>query len=89
MIATDLTNSNRVPTRFALSIVIPVYNGASSIADLVTALEDLTIAGGHELILVNDGSPVIALQSVTRFSTRRVCPLHSSILRATTVSTMR
>jgi glycosyltransferase involved in cell wall biosynthesis len=56
MIATDLTNSNRVPTRFALSIVIPVYNGASSIADLVTALEDLSIVGGHEIVLVNDGS---------------------------------
>jgi glycosyltransferase involved in cell wall biosynthesis len=56
MIETDLTNSNRVPTSFALSIVIPVYNGASSIADLITALEDLTIVGGHEIVLVNDGS---------------------------------
>jgi glycosyltransferase involved in cell wall biosynthesis len=42
--------------RLALTIVIPVYNGASSIADLVGALEDLPIAGGHEIILVNDGS---------------------------------
>jgi undecaprenyl-phosphate 4-deoxy-4-formamido-L-arabinose transferase len=40
-----------------LSIVIPVYNGASSIAELVRALEDLPIEGGHEIILVNDGSP--------------------------------
>jgi len=44
------------PPRFALTIVIPVYNGASSIADLVGALEHLSIAGGHEIILVNDGS---------------------------------
>lgn len=42
--------------RLALSIVIPVYNGASSIAELVGGLEDLPIAGGHEIILVNDGS---------------------------------
>jgi undecaprenyl-phosphate 4-deoxy-4-formamido-L-arabinose transferase len=42
--------------RFALSIVVPVYNGASSIADLVCALEKLPIAGGHEIVLVNDGS---------------------------------
>jgi glycosyltransferase involved in cell wall biosynthesis len=56
MTETDLTNSNCVPTSFALSIVIPVYNGASSIADLVAALEDLTITGGHEIVLVNDGS---------------------------------
>src|ERR1700758_2316139 len=41
----------------ALSIVIPVYNGAASIAELVHALEELRIEGGHEIILVNDGSP--------------------------------
>src|ERR1700693_1439582 len=45
------------PPRFALSIVIPVYNGASSIAELVGALEQLAIPGGHEIVLVNDGSP--------------------------------
>ena len=42
--------------QLALSIVIPVYNGAGSIAELVGALEDLPIAGGHEIVLVNDGS---------------------------------
>jgi glycosyltransferase involved in cell wall biosynthesis len=40
----------------ALSIVIPVYNGAHSIGELVAVLEDLSIAGGHEIILVDDGS---------------------------------
>lgn len=49
----DLETMARRP---ALSIVIPVYNGASSIADLVHALENLSIAGGHEIVLVNDGS---------------------------------
>ena len=49
----DLTT---VPGHLALSIVIPVYNGASSIAHLVCALENLSIAGGHEIVLVNDGS---------------------------------
>jgi glycosyltransferase involved in cell wall biosynthesis len=42
---------------FALSIVIPVYNGAKSIAELVHALETLDIEGCHEIVLVNDGSP--------------------------------
>ncbi len=42
---------------FALSVVIPVYNGAKSIAELVHALEGLDIDGGHEIVLVNDGSP--------------------------------
>ncbi len=41
----------------ALSIVIPVYRGADSVGELVGALEQLEIAGGHEIVLVNDGSP--------------------------------
>ena len=49
-------NLETVPHRLALSIVIPVYNGATSIADLVRTLENLSIAGGHEIVLVNDGS---------------------------------
>jgi undecaprenyl-phosphate 4-deoxy-4-formamido-L-arabinose transferase len=40
----------------ALSIVIPVYNGARSIPELIDALANLSIGGGHEIILVNDGS---------------------------------
>lgn len=42
---------------FALSIVIPVYRGARSIGTLVDALAQIRIDGGHEVILVNDGSP--------------------------------
>jgi undecaprenyl-phosphate 4-deoxy-4-formamido-L-arabinose transferase len=42
---------------FTLSVVIPVYNGAKSIGELVQALEGLDIEGGHEIVLVNDGSP--------------------------------
>jgi len=49
-------NLEILPHRLALSIVIPVYNGATNIADLVHALENLSIAGGHEIVLVNDGS---------------------------------
>jgi undecaprenyl-phosphate 4-deoxy-4-formamido-L-arabinose transferase len=41
---------------FALSVVIPVYNGAGSIGELVAALEALDVPGGHEIILVNDCS---------------------------------
>lgn len=40
-----------------LSVVIPVYGGAESIELLVKALAKLEIAGGLELILVNDASP--------------------------------
>ena len=40
----------------ALSILIPVYNSASTLPSLVAQLSALVIPGGHELILVNDGS---------------------------------
>jgi undecaprenyl-phosphate 4-deoxy-4-formamido-L-arabinose transferase len=42
---------------FGLSIVIPVYNGAESVGALVNALANLKPEGGHEIVLVNDGSP--------------------------------
>jgi undecaprenyl-phosphate 4-deoxy-4-formamido-L-arabinose transferase len=42
---------------YALSVVIPVYNGARTVGALVDALAGLSISGGHEIVLVNDGSP--------------------------------
>src|SRR5437899_9287941 len=41
----------------ALSIVVPVYNGAATIGELVNALRALEIPGGLEIVLVIDGSP--------------------------------
>ena len=52
-----LRPADTLPARPALSIVIPVYNGAASIGELVAALEGLRIQGGHEIVLVNDASP--------------------------------
>jgi glycosyltransferase involved in cell wall biosynthesis len=52
----DLSGAD-APAEFALSIVIPVYNGADSVGELIAALEVLDIPGGHEIVLVNDGSP--------------------------------
>jgi glycosyltransferase involved in cell wall biosynthesis len=40
----------------ALTFVIPMYNAADTIAALVHEIEALTIEGGHEVVLVNDGS---------------------------------
>lgn len=44
------------PAAPALSFVIPLYHSAATIGPLVRSLETLTIAGGHEIVLVNDGS---------------------------------
>ena len=40
----------------ALTFVVPLYNSAATIASLVHDIERLTVEGGHELVLVNDGS---------------------------------
>jgi undecaprenyl-phosphate 4-deoxy-4-formamido-L-arabinose transferase len=41
----------------ALSFVIPLYRSAETIGDVVQKIEALAVDGGHEIILVNDGSP--------------------------------
>lgn len=40
-----------------LSIVVPVYNGAATVGQLVEALSALSVEGGLEIVLVYDGSP--------------------------------
>ncbi|MFN7915498.1 MAG: glycosyltransferase [Vicinamibacterales bacterium] len=40
----------------ALSFVIPLYKSAETIAAVVRDIDQLEIAGGHEIVLVNDGS---------------------------------
>jgi undecaprenyl-phosphate 4-deoxy-4-formamido-L-arabinose transferase len=40
----------------ALSFVIPLYRSAETIAAVVREIESLPIDGGHEILLVNDGS---------------------------------
>ena len=40
----------------ALSFIIPLYRSAESIGAVVREIEGFTIAGGHEIILVHDGS---------------------------------
>lgn len=49
---------------YALSIIIPVFNSADTIEDLVIQLAELPIEGGHEIILINDGS---------KDNTREIC----------------
>jgi glycosyltransferase involved in cell wall biosynthesis len=40
----------------ALSFIIPLYNSATTITPVVREIEGLAIEGGHEIVLVNDGS---------------------------------
>jgi undecaprenyl-phosphate 4-deoxy-4-formamido-L-arabinose transferase len=59
----------------ALSIVVPVYNGAASVGRLVAALEGLSIPGGHEIVLVVDGSPDESLAVCRDLVTRATLPI--------------
>lgn len=40
----------------ALTFVIPVFHSAETIGALVHEIESLSVPGGHEIVLVNDGS---------------------------------
>lgn len=53
---------NQTAFDFALSIVVPVYNGADSVPVLVEALSKLPVEDGLEIVLVNDGSPDNSLE---------------------------
>jgi undecaprenyl-phosphate 4-deoxy-4-formamido-L-arabinose transferase len=61
IIQTQPVSHTSVATPFepgiGLSIVVPVYRGATTIGKLVAELSRLDPAGGLEIILVNDGSP--------------------------------
>jgi len=59
----------------ALSIVIPVYNGAGSIGELVEALQSLNVPGGHEIVLVNDCSPDSSLAECRRLQGAATVPM--------------
>ena len=52
----SLTLHHRLTMTPALSFVIPLYYSAETLTALAKEIEGLTIEGGHELILVNDGS---------------------------------
>ena len=59
----------------ALSIVVPVYNGAATVGTLVHALAALDIPGGHEVVLVVDGSPDDSLAVCRRLAAEASLPI--------------
>src|SRR5579859_5941973 len=59
----------------ALSVVVPVYNGAGTVGTLVEALEALEIPGGHEIVLVVDGSPDDSLAVCRALMERAAVPI--------------
>ena len=80
MLETERRNSAGQRPRFALSIVIPVYNGAGSIAELVSTIGELSIEGGHEIVLVEDGSRDDSLEVCTALVARARVPITLVVL---------
>lgn len=71
----DMSALNMTGRPFALSIVIPVYNGAATIGTLVDALAALKVEGGHEIVLVNDGSRDNSAEVCRKLAERRDVPV--------------
>jgi glycosyltransferase involved in cell wall biosynthesis len=61
-----------------LSVVVPVYRGATTVGDLVRAVGELHVPGGHEIVLVNDGSPDNSLEVCRELL--RTCPIPITII---------
>ncbi|UYN96252.1 MAG: glycosyltransferase family 2 protein [Enhydrobacter sp.] len=59
----------------ALSIVVPVYNGAATVGELVGALRALELEGGLEIVLVVDGSPDNSLDVCKRLAAEPGAPV--------------
>ncbi len=58
-----------------LSVVIPLFRSAGSIERVVAGLATLTIAGGMEIVLVNDGSPDDVLGACRRILANSPVPV--------------
>jgi glycosyltransferase involved in cell wall biosynthesis len=71
----DATPDHTHEPSLALSIVVPVYNGAATIGLLVAALEELNVPGGLEIVLVVDGSPDNSLDVCRQIATRARVPI--------------
>ncbi|MBV8192026.1 MAG: glycosyltransferase family 2 protein [Alphaproteobacteria bacterium] len=59
----------------ALSVVVPVYNGAATVGELVHALRSLVIEGGLEIVLVVDCSPDDSLDVCKRLASEPGAPV--------------
>jgi undecaprenyl-phosphate 4-deoxy-4-formamido-L-arabinose transferase len=70
-----MTTSDTPGRPYALSIVIPVYNGAATIGTLVDALAELQVDGGLEIVLVNDGSRDNSAEVCRKLAERRDVPV--------------
>jgi len=58
-----------------LTIVVPLYNSADTMDQLIAELIQLPVPGGHELVLVNDGSADATAEIAARWVARTDFPI--------------
>ena len=56
----------------ALTIIVPAFNEAATLPGVVTSLLSLPLDGGHEVIVVDDGSEDATLDSLLHIKDRRL-----------------
>ena len=64
------------PLRAGVSVVVPVYNGAATITELVVRLQPVlrdVVGDAHEILLVNDGSPDDSWSVIERLAAEVPC----------------
>src|SRR4029079_18803599 len=73
----------QVPGRHSISVVTPVYNGETSIAELCRRLGEVLpqIAAEYEIILVNDGSRDRSWDVISELSSRFVTVRGLNLMR--------
>ncbi len=59
----------------ALSIVVPLYRSTGTVGPLIEQLGALDVSGGHELVLVHDGSPDGTLRAAREAVARSRVPV--------------
>ena len=69
----EVSMANNTPP--VLSIVVPVYNGADTIEELVTAISTLEVAGGIEMILVHDCGQDNSWQIMKTLAAKSLIPM--------------
>ncbi len=58
-----------------LTIVVPLYNSSATLERLIAELSALKVDGGHELVLVNDGSPDNTIEVCERLMRTATLPI--------------
>jgi glycosyltransferase involved in cell wall biosynthesis len=67
-VTTDDTQTHSSNRQFGVSVVVPVYKSCQSLEPLVARIQQALVDVAHEVVLVDDGSPVKTWSEIQRLS---------------------